>query len=990
MNDVFISYSRRDKVFTQKLFEALKGANRIVWADWDSIPAASDWDAEIKEGIEQAESVLFLLSPEWIKSNECRKELNHAVTMGKRLIPILYQMVDPNDVPPELAKINWVYMRDTDDFDKAFVTLCAAMDTDLEWVKTHTRIQVRAVEWDKKKRENSFVLRGKDLADGEKFVSEAAGKSPEPTALQGEYILASRKDATRRQRMTLTGVTIALVVSIALGIAALIQRQVAVTQRNRAVVAESTAVSAKSTAVAERDRADLNAKMAFARELNAETKNNLNKDPERSILLALKAVDVTTGAGQPVMMDTYDSLRLAVQASRVRYTLNTDNDSAIWSVAFSPTGDRLATTGDAGIVNVWDISALLNSPAGTTSGQPILTFSNGIGVNSIAFSPDGMYLATGDYNGKLSIWDASTGEKIKTISAHGDTIVKVAYSPDGTRLATASADGTAKLWDTKTYEMLFSFTAQANGGGTIRSLAFSPDGRKLATAQDVHGVDIWDTSTGNLEITLNYYCSAVSDVAFSPDGKNLATSELCPPDNLVKVVRLGSFDKNIYDYMGTNWVAVKDLISPDQLIKSKDHTDIVYGVAFSPDGAMLASASDDNTVIVTDVSDGSSKFTLHDSWNVHTVTYSPDGKYIATGNAMGQIKLWDASLVSGYESKEIAAQQKEISGLAFSPDGTRIATADNSYIQPIPNIWPITGGSPLKLDSADNALHPDRNISSIAFSPDGKNLISGMFEPKNCTVIFWDAVSGEQIKTLDDPYCKDNDKKVIFDVAYSPDGKHVAAAEGEKRAVIWDAQTGKIMHELSVGENFVYSVAFSPNGKFLAAGNEDMLATIWDVSTGSKVNTLEGHTGWVDALAFSPDGKLLLTGSADSTAILWDLEKGIKIFTLIGHAAGINKVAFSPDGTLIATASDDGTTKIWDAAKGYLITTISASAGSVTGLAFNPDGKTLATGSLDGAVRFYYVNFDNLLAFAKTRVTRTFTTEECQTFLHVDQCPPPQ
>jgi WD40 repeat protein len=988
MNDVFISYSRRDKVFTQKLFEALKGANRIVWADWDSIPAASDWDAEIKEGIEQAESILFLLSPEWIKSNECRKELTHAVTMGKRLIPILYQMVNPNDVPPELAKINWVYMRDTDDFEKAFQTLCAAMDTDLDWVKTHTRIQVRALEWDKKKRENSFVLRGKDLADGEKFITEAAGKSPEPTTLQGEYILASRKDAARRQRMTLTGVTIALVVSIALGIAALIQRQVAVTQRNRAVVAESTAVSAKSTAVAERDRADLNAKMAFARELTAETKNNLNKDPERSILLALKAVDVTTGAGQPVMMDTYDSLRLAVQASRVRYTLNTDNDGSIWSIAFSPTGDRLATTGDSGIINVWDISALLNTPTGITSAQPILTFSNEAGINSIAFSPDGMYLATGGYNGKLVVWDAATGEKIKTISAHDDTITKVAYSPDGTQLATTSSDGTTKLWDTKTDELLFTFITKVNGGEGIRSLAFSPDGRKLATAQDAHGVDIWDVSTGNLELTLYYYCSGISDVAFSPDGKNLATSELCPPDNLVKVVRLGSFDKNIYDYMGTKWVAVMDLMSPDQVIKSNDHTDIVYKVAFSPDGAMLASASDDNTVIVTDVRDGSSKFTLHDSWNVDAVTYSPDGKYIATGNALGQIKLWDASPVNGYKSKEIPAQQQEISGLAFSPDGTRIATADGSYINPIPNIWPLAGGSPLKLISADNALHPDRNISSIAFSPDGKDLISGMFEPKNCTVIFWDAVSGEQIKTLDDPYCKDHEKKVIFDVAYSPDGKYVAAAEGEKRAVIWDLQTGEITHELSVGENFVYSVAFSPDGKLLAAGNEDMLTTIWDVSTGSKLKTLEGHTGWVQALAFSSDGKQLLTGSADSKAILWNLEKGTEIFTLAGHAAGVNKVAFSPDGKLIATASDDGTAKIWDADSGSLITTISASAGAVTGLAFNPDGKTLATGSADGAVRFYYVNFEDLLAFAKTRVTRAFTTAECQTFLHVDQCPP--
>ena len=109
MTDVFISYSRRDKVFTQKLVDALQAANREVWADWASIPAASDWDAEIKEGIEKTNTVLFVLSPEWIKSNECRKEMVHAEQMGKRLVPILHIMPSVvQEVPPELAKLNWV------------------------------------------------------------------------------------------------------------------------------------------------------------------------------------------------------------------------------------------------------------------------------------------------------------------------------------------------------------------------------------------------------------------------------------------------------------------------------------------------------------------------------------------------------------------------------------------------------------------------------------------------------------------------------------------------------------------------------------------------------------------------------------------------------------------------------------------------------------------------------------------------------------------
>src|SRR5215510_1559475 len=169
MNDVFISYCRRDKDFTQKLYGALTAANHSVWVDWDSIPASSEWDAEIKEGIQSSDVVVFLLTPEWRKSNECRKEFDYAVLMGKRLIPIMHIEQTPVEdppippVPPELTKIDYVFMRASDDFDKGFARLCNALDTDLDWVKKHTRLQLRALQWEKKKRSASFALRGEDL-----------------------------------------------------------------------------------------------------------------------------------------------------------------------------------------------------------------------------------------------------------------------------------------------------------------------------------------------------------------------------------------------------------------------------------------------------------------------------------------------------------------------------------------------------------------------------------------------------------------------------------------------------------------------------------------------------------------------------------------------------------------------------------------------------------------------------------------------------------
>lgn len=376
MNDVFISYSRRNKDFTRKLYDALIEAKRTVWADWDSIPAASDWFAEIKQGIEQTNTVLFVLSSEWIKSNECRKELEYAIGMGKRLLPILYEMVDPNDVPPELAKINWIYMRDSDDFETAFQTLLKAMDTDLDWIKTHTRIQIRAIEWDKKNRDHSFVLRGKDLTDGESFVAGATGKTPEMTPLQGEYILVSRKDATRRQRITMAGVVIALIVSIALGVAAFFQRQAAVAAQLEAEAAEARAVEEQKKAEIAQLLAEAEAREALSGQLSLEAENSLAQYPQRSVLLALEAIKVNQDANEPVRADAEEALRLALQnmtgTGLVGFEHNVSlihfTDDAKWLVA----GTNVLT----GEIKIWNMQKALSDPTYKPSYLTFPTYAN--------------------------------------------------------------------------------------------------------------------------------------------------------------------------------------------------------------------------------------------------------------------------------------------------------------------------------------------------------------------------------------------------------------------------------------------------------------------------------------------------------------------------------------------------------------------------------------------------------------------------------------
>jgi len=200
MASLFISYSRRDTEFARKLTEAFKGQGLDFWIDWEGIPPTVDWWNEIQKGIEEADIFLFLISPDSAKSKVCGKEIDHAVLNGKRLIPLVVRDIKADESPQPLASLNWIFSRENDDFQAALQRLLTAIHTDYEWVQAHRRLQVRALEWDRSKRENSFLLRGRDLQVAETQVTAHVAKDPKPTELQTQYIFRSRQSENQRQR----------------------------------------------------------------------------------------------------------------------------------------------------------------------------------------------------------------------------------------------------------------------------------------------------------------------------------------------------------------------------------------------------------------------------------------------------------------------------------------------------------------------------------------------------------------------------------------------------------------------------------------------------------------------------------------------------------------------------------------------------------------------------------------------------------------------
>lgn len=191
--DVFISYSRRDKAFVQKLHDALRQGDRDLWVDWQNIQPTEQWWKSIQSGIEAANTFVFILSPDSVTSEVCGWEIEHAIQNNKRLVPVIYRDVDPQQVHPTLSALNWIFLRDQDNFEQGFQTLVTAIDTDLDYAKQHTRLQIKALEWDRNHREPSFLLRGKDLIQAETWLQKSATKAPAPTELQVQYITTSRQ-----------------------------------------------------------------------------------------------------------------------------------------------------------------------------------------------------------------------------------------------------------------------------------------------------------------------------------------------------------------------------------------------------------------------------------------------------------------------------------------------------------------------------------------------------------------------------------------------------------------------------------------------------------------------------------------------------------------------------------------------------------------------------------------------------------------------------
>jgi WD40 repeat protein/serine/threonine protein kinase/DNA-binding XRE family transcriptional regulator len=803
-------------------------------------------------------------------------------------------------------------------------------------VRLQRQLATAANEWQKANRDASFLLTGARL---EHFEGWAANTTVALTHEERAFLDASVRERDQRAQAERARQERELENLQKLADTekkrAEEQARSAGQLRKRAVYLAGAFVVALVMAVAAlffARQAQTTSRLATSRELAAAAISNLDEDPERSLLLALQAESTSHTS------EAENALHRSILASRTRIVLT--HDAQVWSITYSPDGKRIATASQDKTAKIWDAN----------TGQLLLTLTGHTeSVNGIVFSPDGRRIATTSDDHTAKVWDASTGDELLTFSGHTDWVARIAFSPDGTRLVTTSADETAKVWDTDTGQELLTFSGH---GRLVWDVAFNPDGKRVATCGEDGFVRVWDVISGKELLTLPVEGGRdMRGVAFSPDGTRVAVAS-----------------------DGLHRVKVWDATTGEVLLSTNlGYTEFPVDIVFNPDGNLAATAGgDEPNAKVWDTITGDVLYTLsgHTS-GIAGVAFSPDGTRLATASWDGTARVWDITPAreSLFIPRDLQAEDPDSDwtfDVRYSPDGTRILT---DYPQGnAAKLWDSISGKEL--------LTFEGHADFLDYSPDGKMIAAS----SDKTIVVWDAKTGKQLVTLV------GHTDYINSIDFSGDGTLLASAGLDGTVRIWDLASGKALFTLQEPGLYFFSVAYSPDGTRLAAGDGFGLGIVWDATTGEKLFTVSFDDLTIFGAAFSPDGKRLALANRFGTIRIWDAVTGNELLTLKGNIGRVNAVTFSPDGKFIATANDDGTARVWDAITGVNLLTLPVESTGAGDVSFSPDGKRLAVGGASG-IYVFVLPIDEAVALARSRLTRALTIEECQKYLHMEQCP---
>jgi WD40 repeat protein len=786
----------------------------------------------------------------------------------------------------------------------------------------------------------------------------------------------------------------------------------------------------------EQRKAEIQEASAHSRELAAHAVQNLDKDPQLALLLAVNAAQIAHTE------QATDALRQAYRADLAARQIAVlgGQKGIVWKAGFTPDGQTLISVGADSAVHLWNTLTWTETKALVGHGGPIDEFDiskageylateaadgtariwslgtgrhvslPGLGgpFSALAFSPDGTLMVTetstfDSGNPDSGRWEATLWSTREPVSAlvvlrgHTDAITSVAFAPDGQAFVTASEDGTARIWNVKSPS---NARVLRGHGAAINSAVFSPDSKVVLTASDDGTVRTWNPSNGRPLSVVTTSGGAAGMATFSPDGRLFAAvnRRRIPRDSLAarngtRLESTGPVTQAAAPTFVTRvWVTETYEVAADL----PGHTDDIYAVRFSRDGKLLASAGADGTSRVWETRSWMARAVLQGhSGPIHSVDFNGDGSRLATASHDGTVRVWDTTP----QAVMLTNGALPIVEVAFLRERSQALSVD---LQGVATVWDTASGGqhsvkgdPVKV--IDAALAPDKDLVALltaATRPDSKG-------PRR--LIVRTVTSGAIVLETASPASD----RLEGSVAISPDGRFLAATNGSARRLfdrllptipgagqpaglvwIWSVAARQVLHTMS-SPQLINDAHFSPEGERVLTSSEGGEARITNVRTGATVGAIRGQGGPIRKGVFNGTGTSFAIANLDGTVEVWDVEPTPwrRAVVLKGHTGSVFDMMFDDAGKFLVTASFDNTVRVWDVATGQQLVQVSSGVSNrFLAVAMRGDGKFILTTDTSAAAAIIACaqcsSGIELLPLAKERVRRDFTPEERHLYLH--------
>jgi WD40 repeat protein len=955
MTKILISYSRKDSAVARKLIEEFKSLDLEVWVDWEDIPPAAGWLEQIELGIEQSDAFIFLISPDSVLSEVCKVEVEHARKNHKRIIPIVVRDTETKSVMSAVRDLNWIFIREQDDLKEALEKVRIAITLNLEWVEEHRRLQVRALEWDRKK-DPSLLLRGGDLRSARHMLATAEKNDPQPSQLQQTYIEYSIQDERRKTTLWIAAAA-AILIMVLLSFTAVDQWRLAsanemIAQEQRQLAQENERLAVENARLANEAKVIAKAQRSAAR---AQIYQSRVGGLFTSTLLAVDSWQRTPSREAEEILRKNISL-LPIPIARLNQT------DLVSAMELNPAGDTFVSTSWDGTVCVSNIK----------DGKNLYCVESAGPVEDVAFSPDGKIIVTGDETGQVLFIDADSGDVLDR-KEYKVPVWDVNISPNGESLAIARDDGYITILNLATRALNFELLTN----GSLYAISFSPNGEWMAAGTNIGTITLWNLRNGKI-ISGPSHKGEVFDLAFSPDSTKLLSGG---SDNVAILIQT------------TNGA---------ELFRSVNE-DWVEDVTFSPDGTSYITASDDYRIRVWDAKTGREKLRMLQDSYVTEVKVSPNGQWIASTGYDQTARVWSAA--TGAEIYQIPLEGVG-NTITFSNDGNYLIVGEQEGGI---GIWDISS-----LAIAQSHLQFDGAVGNVQFASSGEWLVAAslgnlwLLKPEQLSTLT--EPQGNPIVSIRDD--------VILKMIISPDSNWIACTTQQGRVILYNTAsqswktllTSNLELELGFstdGQSLIVGdshglvqrwdvISGSSENLFKAASKIESLAVnsnqlvvgllgklvVLDLDTRQKGIEIESF-GDHQLMTFSPDGHLLASNNTLGQIYIWEVTNGE--FSLLQNIPSEQaySLLFSPQGDRLFVGVANNV-YIFDPSSGSEIDRI-RQRDFVNAMSFSADGNTLATASLrtvqfwnmQGMMRMGAIKIDEL---ACTRLTRNFDSAQWISF----------